>query len=226
MNFFVLCFCICCFQLLLFAEGNFDKVNRSRFHLKKLFKTKSQAGKTIVNARLSSTVITSFIDAFENKQTTEKQLGKKRSKRSPQMGYFDNGIDYRTQNTEADFDVIDGDLGLEQEKRPPHNHLRPGVNGGPFLPRPSIKNQEPTQTHQAPGQQFPNTSQTNHETPQYMLDLYARFQNDPFSQPASNIVRSFFNEGDKFVSLLYILRQGWPTCGALQLGKIFQMKNV
>ena len=37
--------------------------------------------------------------------------------------------------------------------------------------------------------------ESNHGTPQYMLDLFARFENDPFSQPASNIVRSFFNEG-------------------------------
>ena len=36
----------------------------------------------------------------------------------------------------------------------------------------------------------------NHNTPQYMLDLFARFQNNPFSQPASNTVRSFFNEGN------------------------------
>ncbi|XP_076822323.1 bone morphogenetic protein 10-like [Clavelina lepadiformis] len=32
------------------------------------------------------------------------------------------------------------------------------------------------------------------DTPQYMLDLFEKFENDPMMEPTSNIVRSFFNQ--------------------------------
>lgn len=40
-----------------------------------------------------------------------------------------------------------------------------------------------------------NLSPTTRDAPKYMLDIFRQFTNNPFTKPASNIIRSFFNEG-------------------------------
>jgi len=45
-----------------------------------------------------------------------------------------------------------------------------------------------------------SSSAESHMTPQFMLDLFKRHESDPLIRPASNIIRSFFNEGKFFLS--------------------------
>ena len=152
---------------------------------------------------LSMMDITTFID--EQSALLLDQDQKERSKRSannpPGTNPFDEdfGLDYKTIQS-----LNFATNGLHSQS--PHTfqndqegtHYHSSENDVPFQ---SISR---SSTKIGPPGTDPSSfmhPRPSHGTPQYMLDLFARFQNDPFSQPASNIVRSFFNEGNNFCTI-------------------------
>ena len=122
------------------------------------------------NNYLSSTAITSFIDKYTSTQNRREILADSRERRSiDSAGLFKK------------FEEVPG--GHKSPNKSHSDRLNETVLRNNFL------------SNEANEHATLNSNPLTHNTPQYMLDLFSRFENDPFSQPASNIVRSFFNSG-------------------------------
>ena len=148
---------------------------------------------------LSLLDITAFIDQYSLSQSSLSQnhVETKRNRRSINKDFDREHV--LSENFLTNDDVQEGNAENDQNNLLLSNNQAPnGLNqqiseNSRFpLKTSSSRESGPPESNE---QSQVNTRSNQHGTPQYMLDLFSRFQNDPFSQPASNIVRSFFNEG-------------------------------
>jgi len=180
-----------------FGQG-FPAVNNSELGGYKHQNTAQITDVQVDESKLLSLMdITMFID--KNFASTPDRGQKKRRKRSMKESQEMNAFD---ENFDLDYETIRG-MNLATNKQPnesPQTFQNSQENANLY----NSENSSPNHAISSfsteigpPGTDGSNiiTPRPNHGAPQYMLDLFARFQNDPFSQPASNIVRSFFNEG-------------------------------